>query len=154
MNREVSLAWLAGIVEGEGNITINKQHSGVICVTQQNEQFIRNVIELVQELNLPEPHVVQPTERMNSYMLVWSSMIGTLFLQSIRPYFHHPYKITRADIYLKFFKLEDKYKKRLKEEDKEERRLLFEKFKQQQELEKFEKSQVPRRINFKPYRTL
>lgn len=146
MNREICLAWLAGTIECDGHITINKQWSGVVGLTQRNELFIRNVIGLVHDLGLPEPNVNQPTVYMSSYTLIWAAMNGTLLLQAVRPYFRHPYKMARADIYLKFFKLEDLYRKRISEEDREERQLLFEEFKKQQQLEKDEKTQEPNRI--------
>ena len=147
MSRETSLAWLAGFFEGEGHISINKtQWGGTVGITQKNGRLVRHIIELVRLLRLPTPSISQPTERMSCYTLVWSCMKGTQFLQAIRPYFHHPHKMARADIYLQFFRLEDAYKKRVKEGDRRERQLLFAQFELQQQMEQEEREKKPKRI--------
>lgn len=145
MNREACLAWLAGVFEGEGHISLVRsggQWFGTVGITQRNELFIRGVISLARECNLPEPNVNQPTFHVLSYSLVWSAVKGSKFLLAIRPYFHHPHRMARADIYLRFFDVKRVHAKHRTGE----RRQLFEEWQAQQQLEKDEKAREPNQI--------
>lgn len=143
MGRETDLAWLAGFFEGEGSINLHRSGNGwggILTLSQQNKQLIENVVVLVQELGLPKPRIQEPVayehSQNNCWSLCWNCNKGSLFLESVRCYFRHPYKIARADIYLKFYDVN-----RVNAKDRvKEKQLLFEEFRQQQRLEKDERS--------------
>lgn len=116
---KLELAWLAGFFEGEGGIYISRMKSGYwfgdVSLTQQNEECIKHIQEIVVLTRLPIPTLLLPTKCSLGFRLHWNGQKGSQFLLAIRPYLHHPDKIARVDIFLRFFDPKKKGKARTAE---------------------------------------
>lgn len=118
MNKETDLAWLAGVFDGEGCISISPRYrSGSVSLSQQNKEFIELILVLCAKLKLSEPVLHLPTSHSLGFTLYWNGQWGTKFLAVVLPYLHHPWKCKQAKIYMKFFDPSKRHKKRPKEKD-------------------------------------
>lgn len=106
MTQHEKLVWLAGFFEGEGSISIHQdinalprfQIHGNIMLSQRSLELLKAIVAQVVELGLPAPRWCT-----RSLQLGWNGYKGAEFLQALRPYFRHPYKILYADLYLSLF---------------------------------------------------
>lgn len=107
MKEQLILAYIAGIIDGEGTITLTRNNarsyrSPVLSVTNTSEEILTLLKETfggsIRNQKVYQQHHIQA--------YVWSVRYNTALnaIEAIRPYLLHPAKIYRADLILNEYK--------------------------------------------------
>jgi hypothetical protein len=110
MSKETDIAYLAGIVDGEGSITLNSNTSRSVnafrapCVTVTNTD--RGLLEFLQEELGGSIRVQKKYKEHHKQAWVWSVRFDAALraIEVLRPYLRHSSKVQRADFLLNGYK--------------------------------------------------
>jgi hypothetical protein len=100
-------AYAAGLVDGEGTITLSRNHRGKMrCPVISMTSTTREMLQFMQERYGGSIRVQRTYGENHSTAYIWSAQYNRAIdtLQRIRPYLLVPEKIRRADLILQTYK--------------------------------------------------
>ena len=110
-----SLAWLAGIFDGEGSLTILRAKGGECCglvnISNNDPHIITRTLLLCKQHGIPIPGLYS-TRRCRQ--LTWSGYDAADFLRAIQPWVVGMKKLRRIQTYVRHFDREMRWQRRVK----------------------------------------